>query len=311
MEVWNQEVMLNAKTGGQSKEKGQVRMSETKVWGPGEQGRPDSGGGWMEGRGKDREGGMEDRQRTGVRRREPAPKGVPLPNHWRRGRGRDCPQWASKNQGPSPGNPSKGTPESASLLGLGEEGDKACRLPPCSLRCEYLPTSPRSTPLPLPAGPALLTPHPTLSLSSPGRGPGGAGGWAGPWDILFLFTPSAAWPGMSPVMVTGLLECVLREEGPPGHLGRASEPRDSGHRGGRRDLAVKRVGREKLSLAQGCTNPERKKKLNVGAVVFLQNLCPRQPSKRVRDQVGKGGGIREGLRRHRDPSIHPGQRSAL
>ena len=30
MEVWNQEVMLNAKTGGQSKEKGQVRMSETK-----------------------------------------------------------------------------------------------------------------------------------------------------------------------------------------------------------------------------------------------------------------------------------------
>ena len=39
MEVWNQEVMLNAKTGGQSKEKGQVRMSETKVWGPAEVGR--------------------------------------------------------------------------------------------------------------------------------------------------------------------------------------------------------------------------------------------------------------------------------
>lgn len=171
MEVWNQEVMLNAKTGGQSKEKGQVRMSETKVWGPGEQGRPDSGSGWMEGRRKDREGGMEDRQRRGVKRREPAPKGVPLPNHWGRGRGRDCPQWASKNQGPSPGNPSKGTPGSSSLLGLGEEGDKACRLPPCSLRCDYLPTSPRSTPLPLPAGPALLTPHPHPEPVQPREGP--------------------------------------------------------------------------------------------------------------------------------------------
>lgn len=62
MEVLNLEVMLNAKTGGQSKEKGQVRMSETKVWGPGEQGRPDSGGGWMEEKGKDREGGMDGGQ---------------------------------------------------------------------------------------------------------------------------------------------------------------------------------------------------------------------------------------------------------
>ena len=86
---------------------------------------------------------------------------------------------------------------------------------------------------------------------------------------------------VSPVVVTGLLECVLREEGPPGHSGRASEPRDSGHRGGRRDLAVKRVGRKKLSLAQDCTNPGRKEKLIVGAMVFLQNLCPRHPSKRI------------------------------
>ena len=46
---------------------------------------------------------------------------------------------------------------------------------------------------------------------------------------------------------------------------------------------MKRVGRKKLSLAQGCTNPGSKAKLNVGAIVFLQNLCPRQPSKRVRD----------------------------
>ena len=58
MEVWNQEVMLNAKTGRQSKEKGQIRMSETKVWRP-EQGRPDSGGGWTEERGKDREAGRD------------------------------------------------------------------------------------------------------------------------------------------------------------------------------------------------------------------------------------------------------------
>lgn len=44
-------------------------------------------------------------------------------------------------------------------------------------------------------------------------------------------------------------------------------------------MAVKRVGREKLSLAQGCTNPGRKEKLNVGAVVFLKISAPDNPAR--------------------------------
>lgn len=99
MEVWNQEVMLNAKTGGQSKEKGQVRMSETKVWD--QENREGQivevvDGGEGEGPG----GRMEDRQRRGGEEEGASPKRSPLPNHWRRGRGRDAPSGLPRTRAP-------------------------------------------------------------------------------------------------------------------------------------------------------------------------------------------------------------------
>lgn len=119
---------------------------------------------------------MEDRQRRGDGEEEGAnPQRSPPPPPLKERRGRDCPQWASKNQGPSPGNPSKGTPGSASPPGLGEEGNKACRLPPCSLRCEHLPTRPGAPLCPLdPSPPPRACPAQggaQVELGA-GRGPG-------------------------------------------------------------------------------------------------------------------------------------------
>lgn len=104
--------MLNAKTGGQSKEKGQVRMSETKVWRPGEQGRPDSGGGWTEDRGKDREGGRDGGQaEKGDGEEEGAnPKRSPPPPPLKERQGEGLPPVGFQEPGPLPGESFQGHP---------------------------------------------------------------------------------------------------------------------------------------------------------------------------------------------------------
>lgn len=175
---------MNTKPGRQSQEKGQVRMSETKVEGPGEQGRQEKVDGWRRTGGWGGCGGNGGEAERRVRGREPPPKGFPHP--WQDCR-EGCPQQASRSQVPSLGNPPRGTPGSASPPGLGKEGAGV------SGNTSWpLPTSlvlSHSTPSASPTGPASSrwTPHHHPYLVQPREGPRWSWGLGGALGHSVLF----------------------------------------------------------------------------------------------------------------------------
>lgn len=149
---------------------------------------------------------------TRVKGREPALKGLSPP--WQEIKGKQ-PQGGFQELGPLPGDSFQRHPWVSLTPRSRRRRRGICKVPPCSISgntswphwaLEH--RAPLCLSLlvhPLPS--RLLTTSPTLSR--PGRGPGEAEGWAGPWDILFFFTPLAARPGMCnvPCVVTGLQEC--------------------------------------------------------------------------------------------------------
>lgn len=158
------------------------------------------------------------------------------------------------------------------------------------LKWEHLPVP--EPPPPVLAGPSssLMTPHRHPYLGQPrepGRGPGGAGGWAGPQDIVFFFTPLAARPGKCNVPccghgVAGM--CAPREavQGPGRALGQSPGAQGGSGTAGTEE-AGRDVGRAGGSGGRGWARPK-----SISALRGRKSVSPPKSLPQTIQQNNKG-----------------------